>query len=126
MNFFDFLNSINVTKKNLIEEDPLNEKEYVPFMINRGLSYFPDTIIYANEMNKYAGISKHWQYDFYLNSIKPKKRFSKWHKKDQNSDDLKLVMMAYSYSSAKAAQALELLTEDQLKNLRAMYDSGGK
>lgn len=126
MSFFDFLNAINTTKKDLIKEDPLSEKEYVPFMINRGLSYFADTIMYANEMNKYSAIPKDWQFSFYLNSIKPKKRFSKWHKKDQNSEDLNLVMKVYGYSSQKAAVALEILTEDQLNELREAFSSGGR
>ena len=126
MNFFDFLNAINVTKQDLIKEDPQSEKEYVPFMINRGLSYFHDTIMYANEMNKYASVPKKWQFDYYRNSIPKKKRFSKWHKKDQNSDDLNLVMNAYNYSSEKAAVALEILTDEQIKNLRDSYSQGGR
>lgn len=126
MNFFDFLNAINVTKQDLIKDDPQSEKEYVPFMINRGLSYFHDTIMYANEMNKYASVPKKWQFDFYRNSIPKKKRFSKWHKKDQNSDDLNLVMNAYNYSSEKAAVALEILTDEQIKNLRDSYSQGGR
>ena len=126
MNFFDFLNAINVTKQDLIKDDPQSEKEYVPFMVNRGLSYFHDTIMYANEMNKYASVPKKWQFDFYRNSIPKKKRFSKWHKKDQNSDDLNLVMNAYNYSSEKAAAALEILTDEQIKNLRDSYSRGGR
>ena len=126
MSFFDYLNAINTTKKDLMKEDPLSVKDYVPFMINRGLSYFPDTIMYANEMNKYSNIPKDWQFAFYMQSIKPKKRFSKWHKKDQNSDDLNLVMKVYGYSAQKAAEALEILTEEQLKALHASYSTGGK
>lgn len=126
MSFFDYLNAINVTKKDLMQEDPLSEKDYVPFMINRGLSYFPDTIIYANEMNKYASVPKRWQFDFYLNTIKPKKRFSKWHKKDQNSEDIQLIMKAYNYSYEKATKALEILTDNQMSELRALYSVGGK
>jgi hypothetical protein len=126
MSFFDYLNAINVTKKDLMKEDPLSEKDYVPFMINRGLSYFPDTVLYANEMNRFASIPKDWQFAFYLNSIKTKKRFSKWHKKDQNSEDLNLIMKAYGYSSQKAAEALEILTDEQLASIRANYDAGGK
>ena len=126
MSFFDYLNAINTTKKDLMKEDPLSEKDYVPFMINRGLSYFPDTILYANEMNKYSSIPKNWQFAFYMKSIKPKKRFSKWHKKDQNSDDMNLIMKVYGYSSQKAAVALEILTETQLNELRTAYSVGGK
>ena len=126
MNFFDFLNSINTTKKDLLEEDPLSEKDYNSFMVNRGLSYFHDTVMYANEMNRYSSLPKDIQYRFYLSAISKKKRFSKWHKKDQNSEDLKLIMNAYSYSSSKAAIALEILSTDQLQQLRNHYDKGGK
>ncbi len=126
MSFFDYLNAINMTKKDLMKEDPLSEKDYVPFMINRGLSYFPDTVLYANEMNKYASVPKRWQFDFYLHSVKPKKRFSKWHKKEAYADDVKLLMKVYDYSSQRASEALDLLTEDQLKELRQQYSEGGR
>ena len=126
MSFFDFLNAINDSKKDLIKEDPLTEKDYVPFMINRGLSYFPDTIMFANEMNKHPSIPKDWQFAFYLNGVNKKKRFSKWHKKDQNSENLKLVMREYNYSSEKAVVALELLTDENLKELRLKYIEGGR
>lgn len=126
MSFFDFLNAINTTKKDLLKEDPLSEKEYVPFMINRGLSYFTDTVMFANEMNRYPSIPKNWQFDFYRIGIPVRKRFSKWSKKDQNSDDIKLVMNVYSYSAEKATRALELLTEEQIKILRESYAIGGR
>lgn len=126
MNFFDYLNAINSTKVDIMKADPQSEKDYVPFMVNRGLSYFPDTILYSNEMNKYANIPKNWQFAFYLNGVTKKKRFSKWHKKDQNSDDLSLVMKAYGYSSQKAVQALEILTDDQMQSLRNTYSLGGR
>lgn len=123
---FDFVNAINYTKQDLMKEDPYCEKEYIAFIVNRSLSYFPDTIIYANEMNKYASVPKRWQFDFYLNTIKPKKRFSKWHKKDQNSEDIQLIMKAYNYSYEKATKALEILTDTQMSELRALYSVGGK
>jgi len=126
MSFFDFLNSINDNKKDLLKEDPLTEKDYIPFMINRGLSYFPDTVMFANEMNQHAGAPKNWQYDFYRIGIVKKKRFSKWHKRDQNSEELELVMKEYNYSSEKAAKALQLLTEDQIQKLKEKYNTGGK
>ena len=123
---FDFVNAINYTKKDLIKEDPYSEKEYNAFIINRSLSYFSDTILYANEMNKYASAPKDWQFAFYLNSIKPRKRFSKWHKKDQNSEDMTIVMKAYDYSAARAAEVLEILTEEQISKLREAYSAGGR
>lgn len=126
MNFFDFINAINVTKVDLIKEDPHNEKDYNAFMVNRGLSLFPDTIFFANEMNRYANTPKDWQFAFYLNAIKQKKRFSKWHKKDKDSDDIKLVMQAYNYSALRASEALSLISTSQLQELRAAYSTGGK
>ena len=92
MSPFDFLNAINLTKKDLFAEDPLSEKDYAPFIVNRGLSYFPDTVLYANEMNRNAHIAKDWQFSFFLNTITKKKRFSKWHKKDADTENLRLVM----------------------------------
>ena len=126
MSFFDFLNSINDTKKDLLREDPQSEKDYVPFMVNRGLSYFPDTILYANEMNMHAGIPKKWQYEFFLNGVKKKRRFSKWHKKEPSGEDLKLIIKEYGYSAKRAQEVLSILSEDQIKELRAKHSVGGK
>lgn len=126
MSFFDFLNSINDTKKDLLREDPLSEKDYVSFMINRGLSYFPDTVLYANEMNSHASIPKSWQFDFYRIAIPKRKRFSKWHKQEKIAEDIKLVMTEYNYSHQKALQIIDLLTESQLKELREKYKTGGR
>lgn len=126
MNFFDFLNSINTTKINLIDEDPENEKIYNSFMINRSLSNFIDTIMYANEMNKYSSLPKHIQYDFFLYGVKKRKRFSKFHKKDASSDDVELIMKAYDYSTARAESTLKMLSQEQLIELREYYSTGGK
>ena len=126
MSFFDFLNAINDTKKDLLREDPLTEKDYVSFMINRGLSYFPDTIMYANEMNKSAHIPKQWQFDFYRIGISKRKRFSKWHKQDKIEEDVKLIMKEYDYSHQKALQIIDLLSTSQLKELREKYSNGGR
>jgi len=125
-NLFDFLNEINLTKKDLIREDPLVEKDYNPFMINRGLSYFADTVMYANEMNRHSGIPKIWQNDFFLNTITRKKRFSKWHKKDTESKSLQLVMEYYKYSTEKAKEVLGILTPEQLKMIELKLYKGGK
>lgn len=124
--FFDFLNAINDTKKDLLTEDPQTESSYVPFMVNRGLSYFPDTIMFANEMNQHAGVPKRWQFDFYRIGVAKKKRFSKWHKKDQSTEEIKLVMQEYNYSASKAAAALELLKPEHIKELQEKYSVGGK
>lgn len=125
MSPFDFLNSINQTKINLFD-DPENEKSYVPFMVNRGLSYFPDTIFHSNEMNKYSGSPKDWQYSFYLNAIPKRKRYSAWAKKDKQSDDIALLISLYGYSIKRALEAIDLLTSEQLKELRQSYATGGR
>jgi hypothetical protein len=124
--FFDFLNSVNENKRDLLKEDPANVSEYVPFMVNRGLSYFPDTVMFANEMNQHASIPKEWQYAFYLNGVSKRRRFSKWSKRDATPEDVSLVMRAYQYSSEKAISALKLLTIEQLEEMRAAETKGGK
>ena len=122
---FDFLNAINESKKDLIKEDPTNEKEYSAWMVNRGLSYFPDTVMYANEMNQRHQISNKWQFQFLLNSIPKKKRFSKWFKREEEKN-LKLVMDCYGYSSEKAKQVLGILTPEQLKTIEEKQYTGGR
>ena len=122
---FDFINAINLTKKNLFE-DPQAEKDYLPFLVNRGLSYFPDTVLYANEMNRNSGIPKDWQFSYFLNTIPQKKRFSKWHKKDADSESLTLVKEYFGYSSEKALEALSILSDDQLAMIKEKLYKGGK
>lgn len=122
---FDFINAINLTKKNLFE-DQLAKKDYIPYIINRGLSYFPDTILYANEMNRHSGIPEDWQFFFFLNTIPKKKRFSKWHKKDAETESLSLVKEYFGYSSEKANEALSILSEDQLVMIKEKLYKGGK
>ena len=126
MSPFDFLNEINTGKKDLLREDPLNEKDYSPFMVNRGLSYFSDTIMMANEMNRVNGIPKIWQNDFFLNTISKKKRFSKWHKKEADSQSLQLVMEYFQYSNKRAREVMDILSPDQLKMIQEKLYKGGK
>ena len=123
---FDFINAINFTKKDLLAEDPMAKKDYVPFIINRGLGYFPDTVLYANEMNRNSSIPADWQFSFLLNSISKKKRFSKWHKKDAETESLRLVKEYFGYSDSKAIEALSILTEDQLVMIKEKLYKGGK
>ena len=109
MNPFDYLNAINTSKKNLMENsanDELAEKSYEPFLTNRGLSYFPDSIFYANEMNMNNMLSKKAQFLYLLNSVRPRKRFSKWHKQEK-SDDLLLISEMFGYSKPKARERAE-------------------
>lgn len=125
MSPFDFINAINLTKKDLFQE-PQVSKDYDSFIINRGLSYFPDTVLYANEMNLASSIDKDWQFSFLLNTIPKKKRFSKWHKKDAVTTDLALVKEYFGYSSEKANEALSILSEEQLNMIKEKLYKGGK
>jgi hypothetical protein len=125
MSPFDYINAINFTKQNLFE-DPQAHKDYNAWIVNKGLSYFPDTLLYANEMNRHYGIPKNWQFSFLLNSITKKKRFSKWSKKDTISDSLRLVKEYYGYSNEKAKQALSVLSEEQLAMIEQKLYKGGK
>lgn len=126
MNPFDYVNAINMSKKDLMtgsEDDTQAEKDYVPYLVNRSLSYFPDTVFYANDMNRRPDIDKKLQFHFLLNSIRPGKRFSKWTKKE-DSNDLQVVMKYYGYSIDKAKQALPLLSDKQLSIIRTILTSG--
>lgn len=125
MSPFDFINAINVTKQNLFE-DPMASKDYSSFLVNRGLSYFPDTVLYANEMNRNSTIPADWQFSFFLNTITKKKRFSKWHKKDAETKSLLLVKEYFGYSSEKAKEALSILSEEQLSMIEEKLYKGGK
>jgi hypothetical protein len=125
VNPFDFLNSINDNKQDLFT-DPQAEKDYNSFMVNRGLSYFPDTILYANEMNRNFDMPKEWQFQFLRISIPKKKRFSKWHKKDSVTDLLKLIMKHYKYSEKRAYEVINILSPTQIEEIRASYETGGR
>ena len=124
MELKDWLNSINFTKENLIEEDPDLIKQYPPFIINRCLSGHLDAIMFANEMNKYPNLDKDLQYHFYLNTLMKKKRFSPWLRKDKVTD-LEIIKQYYGYSNEKALQALKILTLDQINFIKQRLDIGG-
>ena len=120
----DWLNSINQTKKNLMNEDPSSEKEYAPYIINRCLSGHIDCVMYANEMNKYNFLPKKLQYDFFINIIRKKKRFSPWLKQEKNKD-LEVVKSYYGYSNEKAKQSLRILSKTQLDFIKSKLETGG-
>ena len=120
----DWLNSINFNKTNLIEEDPSTIKDYAPYIINRCLSGNIDSILFANEMNKYSFLDKDMQYSFYLNTLRKKKRFSPWLRKDKVTD-LEIIKQYYGYSNEKASNALKILTPEQIKFIKQRLDTGG-
>ena len=125
MELKDWLNSINFNKNNLIEEDPEAISSYPPYIVNRCLSGHLDTVLFANEMNKYSNLDKDMQYSFFLYTLRKRKRFSPWLKKEQ-IDDLDLVKKHYGYSNEKAKVAVSLLTKTQLEYIRNKHDMGGK
>ena len=121
---FDFLNTINSTKKDLME-DPDNESKYVSFVVNRSLSYFNDTVLLANEMNRYHHLDEKLQYHFLLNITRKRKRFSKWVKPDVEND-IEAVKEYYGYSNDKARQVLSLLSAEQLTTIKKKVNKGGR
>jgi hypothetical protein len=120
----DWLNSINQTKRNIMDEDPSSTKEYAPYIINRCLSGHIDCLMYANEMNKFSSLDKKLQYDFFINIIRKKKRFSPWLKQEKIKD-LEVVKSYYGYSNEKAKQALNILTKEQLDFIKSKLETGG-
>ena len=124
MSPFDYLNSINLTKKDIMVDD-ISEKEYNPFIINRGLSFFADTILYANEMNVIHHIDNRLQFDFFINIINKKKRFTKWIK-PQEISNLELIKEYYGYSNQKAKSVLSLLSDEQIEEMKQRIFKGGQ
>lgn len=121
---FDFLNSINSTKVNLLDKDPENINQYNSFLVNRSLSYFPDTVLISNEMNRLHNLDARLQYDFLINIVRKKKRFSKWDK--PQSTDIECIKEYYGYSDSKAKQIIGLLTSEQIQELKNKVNKGGR
>ena len=120
----DYLYSINQSKKNILDDDPDAARKYPAYVVNRCLSSFTDTVLYANEMNKNSHLPNKMQYDFFINSVKPRKRFSPWARKD-SIDYLDVVKEYYGYNDDKALQALRILTKDQLDKISYLLRKGG-
>lgn len=124
MELKDWLNSINFNKVNLIKDEPHLAKEYPSFIVNRCMSGHLDCILFASEMNKYHFLDKDMQYEFYINILRKRKRFSPWLKKDK-VQDLDIVKQYYGYSNEKASQALRILSKQQLEFIKQRLDIGG-
>ena len=120
MNPFELIKSISSSKKDILE----NEKDYNAFMVNRGLSYFPDTVIYANEMNRFHHLDSRLQYQFLINTIRKRNRFSKWNKSIE-SENINAIKQYYGYSNEKARDVLPLLSNEILKTIRGRIQHGG-
>ncbi len=120
----DWLNSINFSKEDLTVDDPDTIKDYTPYIVNRCLSGHLDTVLYSNEMNLHNHLDKDMQYQFYLNSLRKRKRFSPWLRKDK-VENLNIIKRYYGYSNEKALQALRLLTNEQLDYIKKRLETGG-
>jgi hypothetical protein len=124
MSPFDYINAILQNKKQLIV-DELTEKEYQPFLVNRGLSYHKDCVMFANEMNRRHFLDKKLQNDFLLNTVRSQKRpFAKWIKSEK-SDDLECIKTVYGFSDSKAKEAARLLSKEQIQQLKEKTETGG-
>ena len=124
MNPFEFVKAINLTKKDIMVDD-LVEEEYKPFLINRALSYFPDTVLYANEMNQNGHLDSRLQFDFFINIIRKRKRFSSWLKPSE-IENLDAIKEYYGYSDEKAKSVLSLLNNKQIEDLKNRIYKGGR
>ena len=124
MELKDWLKSINETKTNLIDNDSTLEPKYLPYIVNRCMSGQIDTLMFANEMNISNHLDNKLQYDFLLYTLRKRKRFSPWMRKDELSN-LSIVKEYYGYSDEKARQVLPLLTEDQLNIITRRLNTGG-
>ena len=124
MNPFEYIKAINDTKKDIMVDD-IAEKGYNAFIINRNFSFFNDTVLYANEMNKYHHLEHRLQFDFFINIIKKKKRWSKW-VKPQDIANLELIKQHYGYSNEKAKSVLELFSNEDIEELKRKGLKGGR
>ena len=124
MDPFKFLNCINQNKTPLMDEDPLCEREYIPFLINRGLSYFVDTVVLANQMNQAHWLDKKTQFEYLRATVRPRNRYSKWHKPQENAR-IEALKTLYGYSESKARQMVDLVKEDDWTLIFDRISEGG-
>ena len=120
---FDFIKAINESK-NVMKNDPFAEKDYIPFLVNRGLSFFQDTILQVNEMNRNHFLDNKLQFDYLINNIRPRKRWSKW-LKPEKIDNLELVKLYFGFGNEKAKNALEILTNGNIEEIKNKLARGG-
>lgn len=116
------IDSVNTNK-----EFPWQEIDglYDPYIVNKALSYFSDTVLYADEMNRFYDVPKQAQYGYLLNSVRPKKRFSKWAKKEKEDLDFSAVQIYFQYNNKKTEEALKILTPEQINMIKKELETGG-
>ena len=122
----DYLKAINQSKEKLMDGDDEEwEKKHPPFIVNKCLSPFPDTIQLVNEINQLPHLDKKLQFDFLINSLRPRKRYSPW-MKAKKLDNLEYVKEYYGYSNDKAKTALEILNDEQISAIKKKLNKGGR
>ena len=122
----DYLNAINYTKENLLDTDDEQwEKKYYPFIVNKCVAPFPDTVMLVNEINQLHHLDKRLQFDFLINSLRPRKRFTPW-LKAKKLENLEYVKEYYGYNNEKAKEALDILNDEQISAIKRRLDKGGR
>jgi hypothetical protein len=122
----DYLNAINVSKESLLDsEDEMWEKKYAPFIVNKCVAPFPDTILLVNELNRYHHLDKKLQFDFLLNSLRARKRYTPW-LKAKKLKNLEYVKEYYGYNNEKAKAALDILDDEQISAIKIKLNKGGR
>ena len=122
----DYLNAVNHTKERLLDnEDEEWERKYPPFIVNKCVAPFPDTVMLVNEINQLPHLDKKLQFDFLINSLRPRKRYTPW-MKAMKLENLEYVKEYYGYNNEKAKAALDILTDDQISAIKRKLYKGGK
>lgn len=121
----EYLTDLNLKKEHILRSREDEIKGYTPYIINRSLSYFQENIYLVNEINAKPNLEKLLQYDFYIHSIRPKKRFARWAKPEKN-DTINIIKEYYQYSNEKAQQVLDIITDDQIEYMKYRLRKGGK
>ena len=122
----EYLNAINSTKERLMDtEDEQWEKKYSPFIVNKCLAPFQDTILLVNEINQLHHVNKKLQFDFLINSLRPRKRYTSW-LKAKKLKNLEYVKEYYGYNNEKAKVALDILDDEQISAIKQKMNKGGK
>jgi hypothetical protein len=124
MELKDFLNSINHDKKALLDKDEKDVRLYPAFVVNKCLSYFPDTLFHANEMNCHPWLDPKSQFDFYRLSVRKKKRFSHWIRKE-TEENITVIKEVFGYNDMKSREVLNILSTEDIDNLKAYLNKGG-
>ena len=122
----DYLNAINYTKEPLLDtEDDQWEKKYPPYIINKCIAPFPDSLMLVNEINQLHHLDKKLQYDFLINSLRARKRYTPW-MKAKKLKNLEYVKEYYGYNNEKAKSALDILTDEQISAIKTKLNKGGR